>query len=393
MKVALIIPDRPYLLKQKALPHLGLLYVSSSLKELGHDVEVLDFADGWKFTDADLYGISITTPDFPRAIEILKFLKNHSDRKVIAGGPHATLCPREVLRVGFDAVSIGDGELTIRKLIGNEKIFEAWAEDIDKLPPPDRTAIDLWDYEFYICGTRATSIMTARGCAWRKCSFCSRIDKMVRFHSWRYVDDELKDISKLGFGAVMIYDDEFFTYPKRDMKIIDCLRRYDLTWRCFGRSDYILRRKDIIELASKAGLKEILLGVESADDKILKTVQKGTTVEMNKEAIKFLSNLGIRVKAAMIVGLPGENKESLMTMEKFCEEMAPYVADWDFSLLQVYPGSDIWRNPHNYDIKISTPTFYKGIPGKYVSTVSTSNLSSEELAQTRDYLEKKFKKW
>ena len=394
MKAILIIPDRPYLLNQKSLPHLGCLYLVYVLKENGYEVEILDFADGWRFVEADFYGISIVTPDFLRAKEILKWLKEKGAERVTAGGPHVSICPQESLDAGFDKVSIGDGELTIQKLAiaKGEKVIEGWAKNIDDFYP-DRKAIDLWQYEFYINNVRATPMMTARGCIWGKCAFCCRWDKGIKFCSIQHIKREIQEIADIGFRAIMIYDDEFFAFPKRDLQIARLLKKYGMTWRCFSRSDLILRNKELIKFAAKNGLREVLIGVESANDEILKSIEKGTSVEMNKEAIKFLHSSGINVKCAMIVGLPGENEKSLEKMWQFCEEVEPYTYDFDFTIYAPLPESKIWKNPENYDISFDKNYLpYKTKPNEYKCMVRTKNLSGEELLLWRKNLEKRFKK-
>jgi radical SAM superfamily enzyme YgiQ (UPF0313 family) len=394
MKSCLIVPPRPYLLSQKALPTLGPLYVAKELKDLGHEVEVLDFADGYKFSDADLYGITCTTPDYYETLKIRDWIKERKpEAKVIVGGPHATLKPEGFSN--FDGVCIGDGEIAIKKFLKGEKYAYGFSKDIDSFYP-DRSVIDLQQYEFYIDKKKATSMMTARGCIWGECAFCSRIDKGVRFNSVEHVENEVKEIKELGFDAIMIYDDEFFTYPKRDWKISEMLGKYGISWRCFGRTDYTLRNKDLIRYAAKNGLKEMLIGFESGSDRILKIIEKGCTKEQNLEAAKFLNEIGVKVKAAMIVGLPGETEETLKETWEWCDKVEPYVSNWDFTAFTPYPGSKVYENSELYDIKFDKNdiyTAYKGMHSKdwKPARISTSSLSFERIIEWRDKLEKRFK--
>ena len=395
MKICLISPNKPYLENPMSLPPLGMLYVAKSLKDVGHDVTCLDFSKEKKFIDADIHGISVTTPDFPNVIKILKYLRKAGASHIIAGGPHANINPKECLEFGFNGVSIGDGEITIFDLINGQKISEKWAKNIDEFYP-DRHALNLMNYKFYIDKVSATPMMTARGCIWGKCAFCCRIDKHIRFNSMNHVKNEIDDISNLGFSAIMIYDDEFFVCPKRDLKIIEYLHQKGFIWRAFGHSKFILQNKDLLKFASKRGLKEILLGIESGSPKILATINKGATPKMNVETIKFLHNLGISVKAAMIVGLPGENKKTLEKTENFCKIVDPYISAWDFAICTPYPGSKIYDSSGEYDIKFDPKniyTAYKGMGMKCWNPckIETSSLTSEEIYFAQTKLEKRFK--
>jgi radical SAM superfamily enzyme YgiQ (UPF0313 family) len=397
LKVALIIPPRPYLFEQKALPNLGVMTVSAVFKQLGHEVEVLDFADGFQFVEADIHGLNVTTPDFKVSTQIVAWLRKQGAQKIVAGGPHAALMPHECLDSGFDAVSVGDGEVTVPGILKGERIACGWLENIDEAPHPDRTCLDLKKYNFKINEQPATSMMTSYSCVWGRCAFCCRPPfNKARFHSHEWVQEDLRQISGLGFSAVQVYDDEFFAYPKRDMKIIETLGQMGFTWRAFGYTPFLLRNKELLFQASKNGLHEVLLGIETGSNQIKKTINKGTTIAADKEAIKLLYFLGVGVKAAMVVMLPGESEETLKETWSFCEEMEPFVSEWDFTMLVPYPGSQIYEHPEQFDIKFDKTTVYQAYKGFGTEAcnptpVSTSKLSFEEGLILREALEQRFK--
>jgi len=274
--VCLIIPERPYLANQMALPHLGVLQVSSALKEHGYEVTVLDFANGYHFVEADWYGITATTADWIEAIKIKRWLEENGADRIMIGGPHVTSNPNDASK-HFEYIGVGDGEVSAINIVKNgNRIAYGFLKDIDRYHP-DKEAIDLWSYEFYIDGKRATSMVTTYSCLWGKCSFCSRYPKpfsRVRFHSVEWCAEEIEQIAELGFPAVMLYDDEFFTYPKRDKQIIRILGEYGMVWRCFLRSDYAMKNIEMIKEATDNGLREVLIGIESGSDKILKIINK-----------------------------------------------------------------------------------------------------------------------
>ena len=337
-----------------------------------------------------------TTSDFPRAVEIARWIRDRNpDAKIIAGGPHATLCPSEFLENGFDIVCVGDGEACVSQLNDGSRVIEGWLTNIDAYHP-DRNAVDLWDYEFRIDGERATSMISARGCSYARCHFCSRWDRHVRFHSPEYVGKEIKDIVEHGFKAIALYDDEFFTNPKRDEQIVGVLGKHDMVWRCFGHTKYVLKNRELVKQASRNGLREVLLGIESGSDHILRVINKGATVKENIEAIEFLHELGIRVKNAMMVGLPSESEETLKETWKFCEKVEPYTSDWDFCPFVPYPGSRIYEHPELFDISFKAQDTYRAYKGMHAEgweplRISTSKLNFERIMEFREHLEERFK--
>ena len=155
MKIVLVIPPRPYLTIQMALPCLGILTVASVAKKAGCKVKVYDFADGYQYSDADIHGLYVTTPDFQISVEVLKWLKKQGAKRVIAGGPHASFKPTDCLKAGFDAVSIGNAEITFPKLLAGEQLAYGWLKKFDEALHPDRTVIDLKKYTFKINGELA----------------------------------------------------------------------------------------------------------------------------------------------------------------------------------------------------------------------------------------------
>ena len=396
MKICLISPNKPYLENPMSLPPMGMLYVARSLKNNGHEVICLDFSKKKRFVDADVYGISTTTPDFPYALNISKWLRKQGAKRIICGGPHATLCPEECLKFGFDAVGVGDGEISILDLLNGKRISKSFSTDIDSFYP-DRNALNLHDYNFLIGKNLATPVMTARGCIWAKCIFCCRVQPNLRFHSIEHIKNEFEEIYNLNFSAIMIYDDEFFVYPKRDSVIIDLIKKYGFIWRAFGHSKFLLQNKELLKKASKSDLYEILIGIESGSKKILQTIQKGTTPEMNVEVIKFLDDLGIHIKAAIIVGLPGENMDTLLETWKFCEKVEDYITNWDFTICTPYPGSQIYDFHKLYDFNFNKNDIYKAYKGMgskkwEICHISTQFLTFDEILSFREKLEKRFKK-
>ena len=396
MRVVLVIPPSPFLINPRKFLPLGRVYLSSVLNQLGHEVEVIDLAGGEPMPDVegDVYGISANTATFPYALRVLKEIKENDEKaRVIIGGPIATIEPHTCLEAGFDQVVVGEGERDIAKIASGcrEKIIkEPFIENLDQIPFPDRDAI-IDNYYDELDGDPCTNIITSRGCPYQ-CVFCVKIwGSVVRYHSADYVLKEAKLIrERYGIRALWFFDDELLLNKERDFKIFRGLRELGMIYRIFTRSNLV--DKKVAKLLADTGCREVLIGVESGSNRIKRIVKKGTTREVDKRAIKLLYEHGIKVKATFIVGLPGETHETLQETWQFCEEIEPYVADFDFSVLVVYPNTEIYNNPEKFDIKFDLSYHpYKTKPGEYICTVSTSSLSSEEILRWRDALEKRFK--
>jgi len=395
-QVVLINLPSPFLIDDQVMPPLGLLYISSYLKKHKVSVEVIDLSGGEKFPsiNADWIGISATTPQYEEALRILTKIKARNRyQRVIIGGPHATCMGEKLLFDGFDGVVIGEGERAMYKIVcfGNDVlpvVQEPEIEDLDILPFPDREAINLEKYKYFIDDERATTMITSRGCPFH-CAFCSHTWESVRFRSAGNVLAEVDEIQKkFGYNAIMFYDDNFTLNISRLKKICKGLKKRGVKWRCLVRANLV--NEELLKRMRKSGCVEILAGLESMDQDILNGINKGTTVEQNYEVTRLARKAGLRFKALLMIGLPGESHESVEKIREYLEKMQP--DDFDLTIYTPYPKSLIWEFPEMFDIKIDYEKlgWYKGRIGEYRCAVSTSKLRSDEIVRLRDEIEKEF---
>jgi radical SAM superfamily enzyme YgiQ (UPF0313 family) len=98
------------------------------------------------------------------------------------------------------------------------------------------------------------------------------------------------------------------------------------------------------------GCEEVAIGVESGAQSVLDMCNKRTTVEDNVRALDICAEFGLPVRAYILLGLPGENEETVAATRRFMEE-AP-AAKFTISVFCPYPGTDIWNNPDKYGVTI-----------------------------------------
>jgi radical SAM superfamily enzyme YgiQ (UPF0313 family) len=382
---------------------LGILYLAGVLRDWGYKPQVIDLAACDLETpvkvESKIVGISLTTPQRDQAYRIVRQLKKEG-KTLIAGGPHATYMPDECIENGFDYVIRGEGELPLLSLmlyltssmkpesnvLGNVKDCVS----LDKLSMPARDLINLDEYRYTIEGRHATTLMTSRGCPYN-CSFCARVTRSFRYAKAETVMKEIWHLRKTyGYHAFMIFDDVFIASKKRNRKLAAILEGQNLKFRCFARSNLI--DEENVELMKYMGVVEVGIGVESGNSEILRRNLKGTSPEGNLQAFKELQKAGIRAKAFLIVGLPGESESTVRDTEEWIKRARP--DDIDISIFQPLPGSPVFEKPELWNIKFeydSMPMWYKGTPGEYQSAIATEHLSAERIVELRDELEDKYK--
>lgn len=398
MDITLLFPRSEFLIEDDVFPPLGILYLATYLKNEGFSVQCLDMGLGHTIDDiqSNIVGLSFTTPQRGAAYEIVKKLKGN--KILIAGGPHPTHMPEECVENGFDYVIRGYGEEALYQLLtklkNGEKVKQIMEREtlipFDVLPFPDRSFLPIKDYHYTINGVPSTVLMTSRGCPYN-CSFCARIDPRYDYKTAEQIVTEMIYLEdKYGYKGFMIFDDIFVIPKERLKKVAEIIDSHNYTIRCFVRSNLV--NDELCASLDRMGVYEVGIGIETGSQTILSKNMKGSSVVQNSNALFTLKKYGIRSKAFMIVGLPGETHKTVEETKKWLRIAKP--DDVDISIFQPLPGSNIFKNPGKFDIDFfyNTHNWYKGKPGEYETTVTTEVLSSTDIIKYRDEMEKEFKK-
>jgi len=356
MKIILLAPPRGYLTNPIAQPPLGLLYLSSILDSRNIENEVVDLAAGSKIPeDGDIYGFSLTTSDLGEVLPIAKMLKGMG-KTIIAGGPHpSTSGDMEC----FDAIVMGEGERAIIEVISDyPNLRQVYSfpliEDLDSIPFPDRGKVshDYTDSTFG--GVKSTGLITSRGCPYL-CAFCASKKiwgGSVRFRSPGNVCQEILEVrDELGIFAFRIHDDQFTIRRREDLlELLDFFTATDIVWRASARVDRV--DPELLQKMKEAGCKLLSFGVESGDQKVLDVLRKNISVEHSKDALRWSREAGIDTRVLLMVGMPGETKDTTDRTIQLLEETNDY---WtSIALTEFLPlyGTPIMDNPEKFGVKV-----------------------------------------
>lgn len=429
MVICFIIPSSGFLIDDRVFPFLGVLYVARAMRDAGWEVKVCDLSgnrDCVQIPEADLYGITSTTAQFPEAVRIARILRSNTNTPVVLGGPHATLTAASAKKGSergmmslfqifkeFGAVVLGDDPSGLLNMIRNGSSL--WDGDQrDSLLPasnlfPARELIDLTSYQFHIDGRAATSVISQLGCPFG-CRFCAgRSSYSFRKSRRRDPDNVAMEIYYLhrtyGYCAFMFYDDEI-NVGDSAFGLVSSLRDlkddgHDFWYRGFVRARGFT--EEMAKQLSEVGFKWLLSGFESADPYVLSHINKGCTIDDNMRMIEYCKKYGIKVKALMSIGHPGDTEDTAYKIEEFL--LGVEVDDFDVSIITPYPGSPYYDEARNIgtcyeyrcgteslfldDVDFSLQTaFYKGRPGEYESFVWTDALERESIPKIRDEIER-----
>ena len=348
----IVLPDRISNNPEMYFP-LGVAYLASVVRNAGYKVTVCDFRrDIGEIPKAIYYGFSCATPQ----IEEAKLLAKQLDGITIAGGAHPTLLPDDCIN-HFDYVVAGEGESIILDIlegkVKNGLITTKRIEDLDTIPYPAWDMITkpfsdtLWPGERYGRGDLAGTLIGSRGCMFN-CQFCGNLyRKPVIFRSVSDIIGELESVMKFGVYHFRFEDDNFTEHPEYKLLCKE-IKKLDIRYKCHTRSN--LLTEDKARLLKESGCEECGLGVESADDKVLRIVHKGEKAVHHGEAIRKLRQAGIRSKTYFMSGLPGETDNTLSLNMEFMQTYKP--DKWTISTFSPYPGCGIFKHPEQFGIEI-----------------------------------------
>lgn len=392
MKVALVQPDSPYLSYPLAFPNLGLLYISAYLKKHGVEHDFYDLTGSASMADfpeirADIIAFSCQITQWKQVLTYKKELEwANPNSTFVIGGPFPTHSSEECAKEGFYVIR-GEGEEPMLQLVKGEDRSYGF---VDPNFFPNWDAIDLSRYGYGLEGKRCMNIMTKRGNCPYRCTFCakSEMKSQLRFRNVENVLAECRELQSRGFGAIAIYDDDVLLDRKRDYEIFKGLKELGMPYRCMTRTN--LANYDDLKMLKDTGCAEVAVGVESADPFIHNVVcRKGTTIEQDTRFVLDCKKLGLRVKTYLIIGLPGESRESVAKTKAWLEKVKP--DNYDVSIFTPYPGSDIYTHKKEYDIDWDEDElkeiWYSGQAQYENCAVRTSHLTSEEILTLKRELE------
>lgn len=454
--VCLITPPSLFLLDERVFMSLGILKVAAVLEKAGVPVEMLDLSGVENFeeaarahskaTRAKIFGLTATTPQLPAATKVLAAIRAvRKDARVVLGGPHITLVNaaakrerrksvegRALRALGqlegmFDVLTAGDGEEAVFKAVEPDapKLVDADdpksamfldAKRLDELPFPARHLIDVDSYRYEIDGIRAMSMIAQLGCPF-ECGFCggreSPMLRRVRMRSTANIVMEMGELhAAYGVRGFMLYDDELNVNPRMVelMRAIRTLQdKLGVEFRLRGFIKAQLFTDEQAEAMHAAGFRWILTGFESGSPRILKNMNKKAAREDNTRCVQIARRHGLKVKALMSLGHPGESEETVRETREWLLENKP--EDFDVAMITTYPGTPYYDravpvpgesglykytfkgtgdNLYSRDLDYTTTAdYYKGDPeGGYKAFVHTDHLTAERLVELRDAVER-----
>jgi radical SAM superfamily enzyme YgiQ (UPF0313 family) len=371
MKVVLVQVNKKYSIDKTSHPHAGLGYLGAYSLEKGHETYAIDA----KYEGIDnstvlnrilmikpnLLGFTMRTPDVRECEKIASVVKaNLPDTMIIVGGAHVTGLKERVLSEcpNFDVGVIGEGEETFcdllvlegdkKRVVDNIKgiIFRKNGGIYKTEPRNYIENIDTLLYPAWQLFPKGNDwpLFTSRGCPF-SCSFCQRVmGQRVRTMSPKRVIKEMKkNISDFNASFFQIEDEVFGINKNWVNELLDSIIGEGINQKVqwIANSRVNIANLEIYKKMRDAGCIGLGFGIESGNQKILDTVDKGIKLEQAENAISVAKNAGLQTHVFFILGHPGETKKTIRDTINFACKLNPYSVA--FGMMIPYPGTKIYE--------------------------------------------------
>ncbi len=326
--------------KQIDYEPLGLLYLSSALRQAGHEVRLsiattedpVAVARAWQ---PDVLGYSVYTGSQAYYRDLNLRIKGAVQAVSVFGGPHPTYFPEFVEEPGVDAVCVGEGEGAMLDLVqalddgkplaGIENWWfkldggqiqrnpvRAAENDLDSIAFPDREL--LFEADEFTRQSGIKHFITSRGCPY-DCTYCFNHalaevyrgkGKRLRQMSVDKVIEEVRWVQqRYPMQFVVFLDDLFIVYESWLQELAAKFpREIGLPFFCNVRANLVTPAK--IELLKQAGCASVGMGLETGNPELRNEILKrNMSDEQIIEASNLIRRAGIELLTTNMLGLPG----------------------------------------------------------------------------------------
>jgi hopanoid biosynthesis associated radical SAM protein HpnJ len=318
--------------------------------------------------ERDLAILHTSTPSFRQDVRTAELLKQRNPKIVVGmiGAKVAVEAEKSLAASSaIDFVARNEFDFTIKEVADGKPLAEvqgisyrdangsiihnpdrAVIEDMDQLPmvaPIYKRDLVIEKYFGGYLKHPYVSFYTGRGCKSR-CTFCLW-PQTVGGHNYRtrsigHVIEEVKYIQReMPEVKEIFFDDDTLTdnLPRVEALALE-LGKLGVTWSCNAKAN-VPRRT--LEVLKQNGLRLLLVGYESGNQKILHNIKKGLLVDVARQFTKDCHELGIVIHGTFILGLPGETLETIEETIRFAKDINPHTIQ--VSLAAPYPGTFLYR--------------------------------------------------
>lgn len=292
----------------------------------------------------DLVGITVYTPNAPRAYQLAEIFREKSV-PVVLGGIHISIMPEEAMRYA-DSVVVGVAEPVWAQLLEDfennnlKPRYDGVMTCLDDLPMPRRDLLPK---------SEGIEIMiSSKGCPYN-CEFCVTPKYYDRKFLHRPISEILREMNSIKEKVIFFGDDNLFGKNKYRDFSVELFRAMkenssNKIWTTYASLDFA-EDEELLKGAREAGCRLIYIGIETINPESLKQMRKGINYRLGKEgiveAIKKFHKHGLAVAAGIMLGNDHDAEDHFEELLEFADYAEIDVID--LAILTPYPGTKLYE--------------------------------------------------
>lgn len=236
-----------------------------------------------------------------------------------------------------------DGDTVVQ----NKERVELRFEDIPQ-PTFDGLPLDL-----YLSPYPILPVLQSRGCYWGKCTFCTH--SYVYGHRYgkqrtQAMVDELQNLSeKYGTKYFTFSDEAVSPHALNDLSDEILERGVDIRSLALLKFEKVMDDR-LFNKMKEAGFIFLMFGLESANDRILALIEKGTTKEVERDGLRRSSEAGIWNHTFLFFGFPTETREEAQETIDFLTDNLDHINSFAPGVFLLNRDSSVYQYPEQYSI-------------------------------------------
>lgn len=389
-KYLLVIPRNVYGNGRYIMP-MGILYVSAYMKKAGISVYTLNLnhfqgpleeviAEAIRDNQIDVVATGGLSGEYTVIRPIFDAVKRlNPDLITVLGGGIVTAEPQVTMEAfeNVDIGMIGEGEITWVELVRameeskplsqvkgliyrTENGYHQTPEreeiaDLNALPFPDYEG---FEYAKFLANSpygvgnfgellTPASVLGSRSCPFH-CTFCFHpTGKKYRVRSMDSVFEEIDYLyHHYSVNYITLQEELFSSNKQRIFEFCSRIRSYKISWSIQLRADVVDR--EMLQTLKQSNCLYLYMGIESADDFILRSMRKIITVKQIEQSLAWADEFGLLVRSAIILGDQKETLQSALRSLLWWKKHSHYNPNFGrnirIDMIIPFPGSELYRN-------------------------------------------------
>jgi len=370
-------------------PPLGLEYVASAIEDIVESVKIIDLRYEKKplsaFIDKNT-DLVLVSYNWDEEEEFVKGIINSIPENItlIVGGRYATERVNELLGdiPRIDGIVRGDGEEIAREIVqkgissdidglsfrSNGKIVHNKNRNLASVRNDFYPNRKLRNYKYMVTLDNFTSniqidlMLGSRGCPYN-CKFCDfKFNPLGEKRKWsiRWPESIVSEIKTIEADVIGFADDIFTADMDWVERVCDLIIKEGIKKKYFINARLeVAKRPDVLKKMYKAGFMAFLLGIESAQDKTLASMNKGFTTAKVREYFKVLRQFNFIYHCYFIIGNIGETKDEMLDIVNFSHELGADTLGLSILRATQYsPLKDMLKEREDYHIEEGSGKVY-----------------------------------